>query len=656
MIFKVRLHVLKKNWVNPFNFNTYSCRRLLKDKLSSFKKRVVRKYYPFFVFVLFIFIPPYSIAADVLSGDLQEIRIMAETGAVSLALKSIDEKQQVLDVIDDIKIWIDWERERLSLYQLGQRWQDLQQRVAAYEEGLPRDFYFWAKQQQVNALLTLKKGQQARQILQALIWSDEVVSEKDIALQKRWLPLWQKNVIRSYLIENETSDALLASQRYYQDYRSNEIDDRLLRARILLMNQREDEVVELLAKDTKHPHGGMLYLLAQLRSEARPSRKVWQAARRQMRGKWASEELKYMLWAVAAEAARHSGDRPSTVNALEFVLAGNKKTELPAGLFSFSPDTLWNAYIDYALYIGNKAQFLIGNDQPWLNAAIKAQKKEPVKARSLFAMVMIKGQNSETRLRAAKGFLNLMRKRKRGAELVIKLFLKSSYFKTLESIPTPIRYDLVNVALSRSDIDMASNLMTTIKASPAGADNYQWQLRRARIFVLGGKADKGSQTLNKILEDTKVLTKQQVEQFLQVVFDLQTVKEHEFSYQLFSAVLPKINDVTQQREIYYWMADSRKSQQDYAAAARLYLRSAMHAGNNGLDPWGQTARYQVAEMLSKASLYKDAHSLFQQLLDVTKDPARRAVLKHELQKLWLLREPKEYSEPQNIEQQPALEN
>ena len=634
---------------------------MLKDRLSSFKKRVVRKCYPFFVFVFFIFYPPYSIATDVLSGDLQEIRIIAESGAVSLALKSIDEKQQVLDVIDDLDIWIDWERERLGLYQLGRRWQDLQQRVAAYEEGLPRAFYFWAKQQQVNALLTLKQGQQARHILQSLIWSDDIILEKDIELQKRWLPLWQKNIIRSYLIDNETSDALLAAQRYYQDYRSNDIDDRLLRARILLINHREDEVVELLAKDTKHPHGGMLYLLAQLRSEARPSKKVWQSARRQMRGKWASEELKYTLWAVAAEAARRSGDRPSTVNALEFVLAGNKKTELPAGLFNFSPDTLWNAYIDYALYIGNKAQYLIGNDQPWLNAAIKAQKKEPVKARSLFAMVMIKGQTDETRLRAAQGFLNLMRKRKRGAELVIKLFLKSSYFKTLESIPTPIRYDLVNVALSRSDIEMASNLMTTIKASPVGADNYQWQLRRARIFVLGGKAEKGSQTLNKILEDNNIFTKQQVEHFLQVVFDLQTVKEHDIAYQLFSAVLPKIDDETQQREIYYWMADSRKAQQEYAAAARLYLRSAMHAGSNGLDPWGQTARYQVAEMLVKANLVKDAHSLFQQLLNVTKDPARRAVLKHELQKLWLLREPEKSTEPKKeelkkVDKETILEN
>ena len=614
---------------------------MLKDKLSSFKKRVVRKCYPFFVFPLFIICTPYSIADEIITGKIQEIQIIAKSGAVSLALQSIDEQQKILDIKTDPDSWIQWERERISIYQQGQRWQDLQQRIAAYEEKFPNDFYFFAKQQQIDALLKLNQGKQARQILQNLIWTKEAASEKETDIEKQWLPLWQKRIIKSYLIDNETNDALLAAQRYYQDYRNNTLDDRLLRARILLMNHREDEVVELLAKDTKHPHGGMLYLLAQLRSDARPSKKVWQAARRQMRGKWASKELKYLLWAVAAEAAKRSGDRPSTVNSLEFVLAGNKKAELPPGLFNFTPDTLWNAYIDFALYFGNREQFLIGNDQQWLNAAIKVQKKEPVKARSLFALVMIKGQNDETRFRAAKGFLNLMHKRKRGAELILKLFLNSTYYKTIESIPEPIRYDLVNVALSRSNIELASNLMATIKTAPAGADTYQWQLRRARIFVLGGKTEKGSQTLKTILEKNKIFTREQIDHFLQVVFDLQTVKQHEFAYQLFDAVLPKIADVMLQREIFYWMADSRKAQGNYPAAARLYLRSAMHAENNGLDPWGQTARYQVAEMLAKAELFDDAHNLYQQLLDGTKEPARRAVLKHELQKLLLLRKPEQ---------------
>lgn len=599
--------------------------------------------YPFFVASLFFFLFPFSssFAAETLSREIQEVRIIAQSGAVSLALKSIDGQQQTLDIKNNLAAWLEWERERLSIYQLGQRWQLLQQRVAAYEDGLPDNFYFWAKQQQIDALLILKEGQQARYILHNLIWSKKAKSDKEVRIHTQWLPLWQKRVIKSYLVDNEKSDALLAAQRYYQDYRSDEIEDRLLRARILLINKREEEVVELLMKDTKHPEGGMLYLLAQLRSKERPARKVLQSALRQMRGKWASEKLKYMLWAVVAESAKRSGDWPSTANALEFVLAGSKNIELPAGLFHFSATTLWNAYIDYASYLGNRAQFLIGNDQQWLNAAVKAEKKEPVKARSLYAMVMLKGQSNETRMRATKGFLNLMHKRKRGAVLIMQLFLKSEFFKTLKSVPAPIRYDLVNIALSRSNIDLASNLMTTIKVAPVGVDSYQWQLRRARIFVLGGKAEKGSESLKDLLSQNKTFTREQLDQFLQVVFDLQTVKEHESAYQLFFAILPKIDDVALQREIYYWMADSRKAQQDYAAAARLYLRSAMHAGNNGLDPWGQTARYQVAEMLAKADFLQDAHALYQQLLNVTKEPARRAVLKHELQKLWLLREPKE---------------
>ena len=612
------------------------------DKPAILRKRGVRKYCPFFVFASLLFFSQILNAAEIAKEKLEEIQVIANTGAISLALQSIDEHQKALDKTNQLEQWLQWERQRLELYHQGQRWEPLQQRVATYSNNLPREFYFWAKQQQVDALLKLKRAQQARQILRAIIWNNGVIPQTDEEIN--WLASWQKRIIKSYLVENQTSDALLAAQRYYQDYQSNELDDRLLRARILLINQREDEVVELLAKDTKHPHGGMLYLLAQLRSGARPPKKVWQAARRQMRGKWASAELKYMLWAVAAEAAMRSGDRPSLVNSLEYVLAGNKNTELPAGLFNFNPDKLWNAYIDFALFVGNRAQFLVGDDQQWLNAAIKVQNKEPVKARSLFALVMMKGQTEGTRLRAAKGFLNLMHKRKRGAELVLKLFLNSEYYKNLSTVPEPIRYDLVNVALSRSNIALASDLMATIKVAPKGTDNFQWQLRRARIFVLGGNAARGAQSLKSILDNNKELDIRQIEHFLQVVFDLQTVNEHESAYQLFNAILPKISDVTQKREIYYWMADSRKAVQDYSSAARLYLRSAMLGGNEGRDPWGQTARYQVAEMLAKAKYIDDAHSVYQQLLDVTQEPARRAVLKHELQKLMLLREQSEHVE------------
>ena len=64
--------------------------------------------------------------------------------------------------------------------------------------------------------------------------------------------------------------------------------------------------------------------------------------------------------------------------------------------------------------------------------------------------------------------------------------------------------------------------------------------------------------------------------------------------------------------------------------------SAMVVDAKAQDPWAQTARYQAAESLAKAGLQNDARDLFQQLLDTTKDPSRRAVLNREIQRLWLI--------------------
>lgn len=593
-------------------------------------KRATWQCCPFFVFIILVYLFNVNTTA---ATELDEARLLAKSGAASLAIHLIEQQQKPIDPALFAQGWEAWESARLDIYEQGQLWQELVQRVAGYPATIARPFLLKAKERQVNALLKLGQGAQARQILQQLIWANNPAEPGP-----EQLALWQHDVIRSYLAEGKTEDAHLAAQRYYQDYDVNQIEEQLLRARILLMNQRNDEAVNVLEKMTDNPEGGMLYLVAQLRSNARPARKVLQSALRQMQGKWVSEELKYYLWAVVAEAARNSGDRPSTVNGLEHTVAGDKDASLPAGLFDFTADTLWNAYLDYAIFIGNRAQYLIGNDQQWLEAAQDAEKKFPVKARSLYALVILKAQTAEARLQAAQGFLALMRKRRRGGELVNQLFLHSRYFPTYQQIPEPIRYDLVDILLSRSNITQASQIMATIVEPPVGTDSFQWQLRRARIFVLGGEPAQGAKVLNQLLVNENEYTREQVDQLLQVVFDLQTIQQHDLAQQLFQRVIQVTSDKALHREIYYWMADSEKARKQYAEAARLYLRSAMFLDEQGLDPWGQTARYQAAEMLAKARMLRDARKLFEDLLATTTDAARVAVLKHELQKLWLLQQ------------------
>ena len=135
----------------------------------------------------------------------------------------------------------------------------------------------------------------------------------------------------------------------------------------------------------------------------------------------------------------------------------------------------------------------------------------------------------------------------------------------------------------------------------------------------------------------------QVDRLLQVIFDLQTLESHSQAIKLLQKVLVKSQDAVVQREIFFWIADSYKANENHMLAARHYMKSATHIAEKDMDPWAQTARYQAAVSLAKAGLLNDARTMYKQLLEVTKEPARRAVLRHELQKLWLLKDEKSAS-------------
>ena len=561
--------------------------------------------------------------------DFIVVRALANRGADRLAQHTLDTLQP--SARKDPQGWIAWERERVRIYQESNDWQSLVQRLETLPPELPDDFYRWAITQRADGFIKLGQGKSAQLLLQEQIWTLPLNHPE----ASQWLTRWRRMIMRSYMVDGLVDDAHLAAVRYYQDYGARDVQARLTRAHILLSANRADEAVDLLAKDLKEPHAAALYLLAQLRSDSRPPRKVLQAALRQMRGDWVDPALRMQLWAIAAEAAMRSGDRASATNALEHVIAANRVMPLPEGLFDFGADSLWNAYIDFATHIGNKSQYLIGQDKQWFAAAVKAAKKQPVRSRSLYALLMLQGETAASRNRAAQNFVASLSKRKHGGVLLRALFLDARQYADYEMIPLAARHVMVDVALADSDIKLASALMATIQVPPDGTDKYFWELRRARIFVMGGDPQAGADSLSIILETYPNLSQEQLDRFLQVVFDLQTVKAHDAAYDLFVKVMQRTRDPKLQRELYYWMAESRKADEAYAEAARLYLKSAMLLDPRAGDPWGQTARYQAAAALADAGMVRDARILFQQLLKTTQDPGRRAVINRQLQKLWL---------------------
>lgn len=582
---------------------------------------------------------------------LMSIQATARTGALRLALLSLEQQQPSYE--ENKKTWLIWERERISLLKLTKQYSVLVKRLKTLPEDIPLSFLYWAKTQQASAYLKLKKYPKARYNLSQIIWKDK---KQNSEFNNKWLPQWRRIIIHSYLSQGLLKDAHISITRFRQDYGQGDINDTILYARVLIMNNLADEARNVLSEHTSNPEAGMLHLLAQLRKDSRSPRKVLQAGLRQMQGEWVKPELKIYLWSIVAEAAQRSEDKISSIKAMEFILADNNKELLPTGLFSLTVDDLWTTYIDNAILIANKAQYLMGDDPVWLKAAQDFDKTQPINARSLYAFLILRGQDEKIKEQAVRLFLKSLSLTDKGYELVNQLFLNSRRFKSKELIPIVARHFMVDDAINKANIKLASELMSSIKTSPQGADEFMWSLRRARVLVMGGNTKESSIALIEILAKYQKISIEDIDKLIQVVFDLQTVKAYQHAYDVFEVIVKHIKDVKRQREIYYWMADSRKSQKQFVAAANLYLKSAMLTDANvtdsnldsnfdasldvsldaSLDPWGQTARYQAASNLAKAGLIDDARALYMHLLKVTKDESRIKLLKHELQQLWLL--------------------
>lgn len=561
--------------------------------------------------------------------DLEQINRIAGTGAMELAIRILEQEQPAAEKQPDQ--WMVWERQRIAFYRERKDWQRIAARLQKLPKKVDADFIIWARTERANALIQLRQGVRARQELRELIWKLNLDGQSAKRINH-----WRRLIIESYLVDGRTGDAEVASLRLQQDVGTQEMNDILVRARIAILNNRIDEANRLLKPYSKNMEATSLMLLAQLRGSTRSAKSIRREAIRYLQDKSVRDDLKVNLWAVVAVASQKEGQPGSRANALEHVLVNKQNLTLTESIFTVDNDTLWNAYQDYALDISNNEQLLIGEDQKWLDVSKRIRNKKPVGARAMSAFVMLRSQSSESRKQAAELFVEMLGKRKSGNRLLVELFQVSRHFPETGKIPGPAKHALVDIALTNSDIDRASELMATIEEPPEGSDKFMWWLRRARILVLGNQVEVGARALHDLLDKSRELQSDQIDKLLQVVFDLQTAGKHELAFGLFEKVLQRSKDEKVQREVYYWMADSRKAQERYADAAVLYLKSAMHPDPENMDPWAQTAHFQAAESLAKAGMYDDATTLFKFLLRVTEDPTRRATLKRELQRLWAM--------------------
>ncbi|HEX5056614.1 MAG TPA: tetratricopeptide repeat protein [Gammaproteobacteria bacterium] len=564
----------------------------------------------------------------IIAQDLGAIAQLARDGAPGLALKLLDNAQPKAE--ENIQGWLFFERQRIDILRDWAQWDALSERLQKLPQNVPEDFRHWANVEGVNAYLNSGRATAARELLRRLIWKTEGASSVE------QFSLYRRLIVRSYLVENNLEDAQRAMRRYQQDYGDKGREWQKLRARVLLQLERPAEALKALQGIDEADYETMaLQWLAELRSQSRPPKDILGNVRKAVEDKGSTPQDESRLWSVGAEAARDFGGRLTETRILETVLMSPGALPADDALFAVSGDRLWVAYRQFALDEGNALQLLIGQDARWLDEAAKWTKKEPEKARALLTVVMLDGAVPENRQLAYTRFLESVKALPEPARLLQKLFLDTRTFPKPAAVPDQVRYLLVDDALSKNDMALATRLMSGFEGVPAGADPFEWGLRRARILVLGGNHAEGIAGLNKLLQANPRLDRTAWDRILQVVFDLQTVGRHEDAITLFKNILQRPLEPQLQREILYWQADSYKALHDFPRAAWLYLKSATLLDARGLDPWGQTARFQAAEVLAEAGLPEDARRIYEDLLKVTREPERRAAIKYKLQELWL---------------------
>jgi tetratricopeptide (TPR) repeat protein len=553
---------------------------------------------------------------------LDLLKAISAAGAPFLTLKMLEQAQPGID--QDLYEWILWEQERLAILTEWRQWDQLLIRIESLPEDIPDQFRQQAATYEARAYLELGQNASARKVLREQLWQASGDSSE--------YESWRRMVIESYIEDGRVEDARVAMLRFAQDFDTTDLDWLLLRARVLIESERYEQAIRLL-RGRDEWQARLSSIFASFRLGRIDSAELWRQVKLRVEAADVGDEERASLWALGYYAAREMSPVDRVV-ALEFLFHG--ATRSPLKLFQLPVDLLWLAYVDYAELVGNRSELLLGDDEKWLQLAASASKPTPVKARSLFAMLMLQSSSGEIGNRAASGYMGTFDEVDEAEHRLLgNLFNHSETFSNAQRIPVGIRYQLVDLALKSADIEEATRLMSGLNSVPPGSSRFDWQLRQSRVLILGGRYQEGDQVLQSLIGEYLEPNPQETDRILQVLFDMQTVGLHEQAIAHFNRLLRLDLEPRRRREILYWIADSYRGQQKYEQAALLYLQSAMLPAPDSMDPWAQTARFSAAESLQAAGLIDDARRIYQALLAVTDDAARRSVLNHKVQQLWL---------------------
>lgn len=594
----------------------------------AFSLHAPRKFRVAALFVLtiahFFLLTPASAApaGDKAEEQFATVESFITGGARELAMRSIDTRQTG-DM--PVESWMRWERLRIRLYRNRGDWSAISARIQSMPESTPASFRQWLLVEAAQAELNAHHGAAARKYLRQLVWASGATNKQ--------MAHWRRLIIRSYLVDNRVDDARTALLRYKADYRAHSDAWQILHARVLMRGQDYQQAFHVLS-DVQTTEANLLRLHAALNSGIyKPAAVMARARRLAARPRLKPGQLR-STWLIANQAARKLDDQNLATAFLELALNVGLPENPDDAFFPLKADDLWRSYTELAEVVGNRERLLVGDDTPWLDKAGQLAQSDAVSSRAIYGFLAIRVGGTSARDIAHQRLIDALFAENKQA-VARAIYAHSAYFETPTAIPDSVRYQLANEALKVHDVHQAAIWMKDLHMPPSGEDVDQWTLRRARTLVYAGDTKPAIELLRNMLSERETLTEDMSKRTIQVLFDLQAVREHGDAYQLMQLVYDRVEKQNVRRELLYWMGESKVALKEYEKAAELYLRSATLGQPKGADLWGQSARYQAAEALGKAGLAEDARSIYRGLLRVANDAKRRALIERRLQQLWL---------------------
>jgi len=483
---------------------------------------------------------------EIRNAHFKNIDELIKLRAPGLALNYVRREQVEFDKKDPSE-WLYWEQKHISLLSYTLQWELLDERVNQQSEKLliskvataDRNWFF---SEQIRALIQLKKYPLALKKLRSLLWNTtELTNTKTIAS-------WRRLIIQVYLNQGELNDARVAMRLYQQDYGELQNEDGVswlqMQAELYIQFEQYEDAILLLKKATTD-EARAFRLLAELKAESVSVVDVLNKTESLLIDN-EDKQLQELYEYVSLVAAVQGNNTDIIVERLESLLSSRKinlsDSVLNIGGVPVNADTLWMYYLQLGNQLANDKGLLRGEDDAWYALASNLFEKETLSAKGLLAALSLQAKETRQRNLAMQQLVSLIEASDQSLQLVNRLFTESRHFVGVPMIPAEVRYRLIDYNLSLGSVKLAAVLMSELAQPPADEDQFDWNLRRARVFILNGNFAQGAAVLREILTSEK-LQGTQVDKFIQVVFDLQAVEQHQISLEFFTKLVSQIDDV-----------------------------------------------------------------------------------------------------------------